>query len=220
MKPKKHMTLFLVLPLLLTMTSFADEAEPLAKKVEPWEIIEIRETDQGSEIHVAQATPEWIKVPYFGLQHLSTLKGDPETVKAPYLLFTGKTCKSCDEDPSVFVVRAEGGKSTQFVYPGTIRESRNGSVLMTSRAFYGKCLTSTKNDVYVVFLREKIRKKRRLWRSVFIAEPGPEYLREKLIEYRLPSINHTLYRVRTKQCTEISGVNRKTARKFKRISTP
>jgi hypothetical protein len=137
---------------------------------------------------------------------------DPES-SAQYVLYEGKACPSCDvNNTSLYLQRVDGkGKTTSFVPPGKIMDPKKGALVYDGRLFYGHCLPSVKQGV-VVHQRESV-DRRGIQKSVLIAEPGPQYVYEVLLDRKLPSLNTTLDLVKRKVCTEIVGKTRTVLRK-------
>ncbi len=146
------------------------------------------------------------EIKYLGL--LASTEG------APFLILTGRNCIDCLEDRAVFLVRQDGSRTFQFVQPGKILDPKSKAILFDSRAFFGRCLPGGAAESYVVFQKELVEKKRHGRRyksiepSVFVAEPNPQGLQEKLSELRSPGSlesrqRHTLAQVKRKQCFEI-----------------
>jgi hypothetical protein len=146
-----------------------------------------------------------IKTNLYDLTYLGTLR--PADKGLPYFLFSGKPCQNCLDDRAIFSVRPNGEKHNSFVFPGKIIDPKTKALVLESRAFFGKCLPR-KGDVYVVFQREKIDRRRFLQPSVFIAEAASDHLEEVLLERRLPSIRTTLQMVKKGSCREVQGRNR------------
>ncbi len=137
---------------------------------------------------------------------------DPES-GTPYALYEGKSCANCDPaNTSVFLQRLDGkGKVTSFVYPGRITDPKKGALVFEGRLFYGNCLPNVKQGV--VSHQREIVDRRGMQRSVVIAEPGPQYAYEVLMERRLPNVKTTLALVKKKSCFEIPGKSRTVLRK-------
>lgn len=125
----------------------------------------------------------------------------------PYFLLSGKPCQNCLDDKIIYAIRPNNPKPTAFVYPGKILDPKNRSLLIESRAFFGKCLAN-RGDVFVVFQKERVDRKHNLQSSVYIAEAGRDHLEETLLERRLPTLHTTLQMVKRKNCKEIEGRNR------------
>lgn len=136
---------------------------------------------------------------------------DPES-NSPYVLYEGRTCASCDEkSTSLYIQRLDGkGKVVSYVYPGRITDPKKGLVY-DGRAFYGNCLPKVKAGL-VTHQREAV-DRHGMQKSVLIAEPGPQYVYEVLLERRLPNVTTTLGLVKRKVCMEIPGKNRAVLRK-------
>jgi hypothetical protein len=154
--------------------------------------------------------PKPLKTGLFDLKYLGSLSS-PES--EPYFVFTGKPCaeKPCTEKPcatcmeekAVYILKPQAEKPVGFVYPGKILDPKNKALLHEARAFFGKCMNH-KRDVYVVFQRERIDRRRGLQPSVLVVEPAKEHLHEKLIERRpLPQIKVAEKAVKRKICQEI-----------------
>lgn len=157
------------------------------------------------------------------LKPLGWLKSQNSSI-LPHQLLSAKPCAgpSCKEDRRLYLVRADGKKSAYFVYPGKVvdnkgtKKSRPLGVILTSRAFFGKCLSphdatrfsDPMTDHYVVFQQERVDRRAHLQASVFVATPGELLIKDHLIERGLPKIQHTLAQVKRKQCFEINGENR------------
>lgn len=153
-----------------------------------------------------------LKTSLFDFRHIGTLY--PSEGGLPYFIFAAKPCQNCMQDAGVHLIRPqEGMKPMSFVYPGRILDSGTRSVLLESRAFFGRCLKHNDREVYLVFQREKVDRRHGLQASVFIAEPGKDRITERLIERRLPSINDTLRLVKSKQCKEVDPRYRVVLRK-------
>ncbi|OFZ80826.1 MAG: hypothetical protein A2583_01585 [Bdellovibrionales bacterium RIFOXYD1_FULL_53_11] len=125
-----------------------------------------------------------------------------------YALVSGRPCTDCIQEKHLYLIRSDRGKVTQLVYPGRILEPKTRQVVYDSRAFFGRCMPPADEEVYIVFQKERVDRRRSLQASVLVAMPGTDMIHEKLIERRLPNINHTLARVKRKQCWEIEGRNR------------
>jgi len=156
-----------------------------------------------------------LKTNLFGLKFLGVLHdaGEP-----PFLVISGRNCKDCSTELQVHLVRRDGELTQTFVHPGKVTDPKTGSVLLESRAFFGKCLPG-QADSYVVLQKELIEKKRRGSRvrltetSLFTAQPEAGRLSEKLTELRsVGSLTsrqrEVLGQVKANRCSEIPGTSR------------
>lgn len=194
-----------------TFWSLSAQASPVGSL----EVSHVEGTTVHFKVPEGMSLPQSLTTSLHDLKHLGTLES-PEG-GSPYLLFSGRPCLSCPLDKSLYMLRPDGGKPVQFVYPGKVIDPKSGSLILESRAFFGKCLPSTNEDVYVVFQKERVDRRRYLQSSVFVARMGKYRIHESLMERRLPKISATLKRVRQKQCREIEGRNRRMMAKFKDI---
>lgn len=151
-----------------------------------------------------------LKTGLFEVSYLGAIQ--PPEGGQPYHLVVGRPCKDCLQDKGVYAVRSGGSRVTHFVHPGKILDPKTRAVLLDSRAFYGRCLNGA-GDVYIAFQKERIDRRHQLQASVFVAQPAQDYLQEKLMERRLPSLQATLHRVKTKSCWEIAPYTRVMLRK-------
>jgi hypothetical protein len=138
---------------------------------------------------------------------------EPSDGSIPYFLLAGRPCSDCLRDRALFMVRpaAANGpltKPTSFTYPGKLLDPKKRELVFESRAFFGNCLKNRKEDLLVIFQKERVDRRDSLQASVFIAEPGKDRVVEILLESRLPRLNDTLQLVKRKTCREISGRNR------------
>ncbi|MEK6578274.1 MAG: hypothetical protein AABZ55_03530, partial [Bdellovibrionota bacterium] len=129
--------------------------------------------------------PKPLKTDLFDLTYFGAIRSPDGTdgLSTPYFFFAGKPCKTCQHDKTVYAIRAdksEKGKVYSFTYPGKILDPKTGSVLMESRAVFGGCLRDQR-EVYVVFQKEKVDRRKFLQASVFVAEAHDTTLNEKLV---------------------------------------
>jgi hypothetical protein len=118
-------------------------------------------------------------------------------------------CRNCTGDErDLFLIRSSTGEIHEINHPGRIIDPKTGAVVHESRAFYGRCVDGRKEGVFV-FQREKVDRKNRLASSFYAAEATPHVLRETLQEKAFPSLKRTLSRVKSGECKEILGRNRR-----------
>lgn len=166
-----------------------------------------------AEAGAAQPVYTPLKTKLFDLKHLGVLHS--EEGGKPFVLLMGRAGQNTAADErQLYLIRADGQKFSQFIYPGKILEPKSRQVLYDSRGFYGKCLTGSNKEVYVAFQNERIDRRRHLQPSVFVAEIGKDFVVDKLIERRMPKLQATLKRVKAKACWEIEGRNRLMLRKM------
>jgi hypothetical protein len=149
------------------------------------------------------------------IQPIGTLRG--AAGGNPYHLIRARPCRDCKQDPSIFIVQPGNPKLARFVEPGKILDNKSRATVMDSRAFYGHCLGSRAGDVYVVFQKEKVDRRKQPQQSVLVIEPQVDtieggkvydHLHETLLERNFPNISRTLHFVKAHVCKEIDGRHR------------
>jgi hypothetical protein len=180
-------------------------AGPTASK---WE--GLTPTIQGSTVEF-QPVPGRDKVPAISISPLqdATLIGwlRPSVEATPYLLVSANAPDASER--SLFIFRADGKlKPQRMTFPGKLLDPKTREMVHESRAFFGRCLGDQQHDALVLYQRDRLDKKHKLQSSIYVAEASPNILSERLIERRLPSISGIQLRVRSRQCSEISGRNR------------
>jgi hypothetical protein len=185
--------------LTLTLALAADEPPPPAFPAVP----SIEKIDGGKIVF----TNASLKTKLSAIEPLGLLNAKDDA--RPYLLVSALPCEDCATDKkALYLLRIDGTSQNKFVYPGEIRDRKDGQVLFRSRSFFGQCLPG-KPDVYIVFQSEKVDRRRALQDSVFIAEVGPVRIDEKLLWRGKPSLTNVLKLVKKKTCQEIKGFARK-----------
>lgn len=153
-----------------------------------------------------KSLPTALNTRLFDMKYLGTLPAAAGS-ELPYVMVAGKPCENCENQKAVYMMRVDGQKSSQFVYPGRILDPKTRALLYESRAFWGRCLP--KGEVgYIAFQKERVDRRGGLPMSVFMAKPAAQFIEEKLIERRLPRVQDALHYVKQKQCFEIAGSNR------------
>jgi hypothetical protein len=149
------------------------------------------------------------------IQPIGTLRGAQGG--KPYHIIRARPCKDCKQEPAIFIVQPGNPKLARFVEPGKILDNRTRATVMDARSFYGHCLNSRAGDVFVIFQKEKVDRKKQPQQSVLVIEPTVDsieggkiydHLHENLIERGLPNIARTLHLVKAKACHEIDGRHR------------
>jgi hypothetical protein len=168
------------------------------------------DTDKKTTTLHFKDAPRPIVLRLFEVKYLGVIRAEDGSL--PYLVITGRPCQDCIQDKAVYLIRADGARPAQFVYPGRVIDPKRRDVLLDSRAFFGRCLNGYA-DVLAIFQKERIDRRRGLQPSLSIAEPTAAMLREQLIERRVPRVEPTLKKVRARQCFEIEGRSRMMLRK-------
>ncbi len=170
-----------------------------------------KRTDSGDNLPMLETTLN-------GVEFLGPLY--PKEGGMPYVLLSALECEGCAQR-FLYMFRV-GSTAKQeplrLIFPGRVRDKQTGGTVYEGRAFYGKCVPN-KGDAFVVYQSDKIKKRRGLQSSVFIAEVQDSGIEEHVITRRHPRLDTILGQVRRKQCAEIKGVDRDT-QKFKWPTKP
>jgi len=92
--------------------------------------------------------------------------------KAPYLVFSGRDCKECDANLSIYIHSPSDGQlsvgdgKNSYAYPGTENDYETNNDLYKSRAFYGQVLSDIKG---VIWYQSQLLKNGKINRSVFLS---------------------------------------------------
>ncbi len=83
----------------------------------------------------------------------------PARSKPPFVIFSARRCYNCESNRSVFIHPASSGKltkkSTRYRYPGFLYSHINGSLIETTRMFFGDCLPGHSAATIVWFVRTR-----------------------------------------------------------------
>ncbi len=167
---------------------------------------EIQGTFLQFKVPDGSGLPSTLNTRLFELKYLGTLP-PAQGAKLPYVVIVGRPCENCENQRGVYLMRVDGVKSSQFVYPGKILDPKTRALLYESRAFWGRCLPKGETG-YIAFQKERVDRRGGMPMSVFTAKPGAQFIDERLIERRLPRVQDALHYVKLKECFEISGSNR------------
>jgi len=149
------------------------------------------------------------------LHRIKVLGIAEQNSKIPTILLEASPCKECENEKSIYFIKADGSKIAQYVYPGKIRNDRTKNLEYTSNAYFGECLKETE-QIYVVFQKEKIDRRSKLQSSVLVAKPNQHGIAEELIVNwrRRPAEYYVKNRVKKGKCQEIAGLDRVTLDAF------
>ncbi len=203
----------ILLLVMLSSLSLARAEEPAPQPITEFQVDRVEGSTLHFKIPESQKKLPPLKTAIFEIEPLGVIQNNAD----PYLILAGLPCETCKNNKSVFMIRADDGSSRHGTaltihYPGVVKDREKGAVLHRSRAFFGKCLPS-KNEGLFIFQEEKVDRRRFLQHSVFVAEIQGDKIKEELIaSRRLPSINNALKLVKSKHCQEIKGTERPTIR--------
>lgn len=202
----------------------ADATEPNS-----WDkSIELDRIEGGTIYFKAPAghrTPKPLATSLFETKYIGMIF--PSQDSTPYIIISARPCQNCDQDKYIYILRPDGSKPTQLVYPGRLIDPDNGKVVYESRAFFGKCIPGM-NEGYFVHQKDLVekknkRKKRKIKTielSLYVAEADKEHLNEKILWRHVPKIRTILQQAKSKQCSEIEGRYRNITAKLLDLTPP
>ncbi|NDD92463.1 hypothetical protein EBZ37_10300 [bacterium] len=208
MSRPKNNSISPTLNLALALVALLGVPSLAAAEISKWD--NLTATATGSKVQF-QSSGAGASVPPIDLTPLKELSViswlRPASDSTPYLLLSGSSPENTDR--ALFIVRADGkNKPQRLTFPGKLLDPKTRETVHESRAFYGRCLASQEHDALVLYQRDRLDRKRGMHSSVYVAEASPNLLTERLLERRLPAIKNVQLRVKTRQCSEISGKNR------------
>jgi len=141
------------------------------------------------------------KTSLFDLKYIGQLQTKK---KAPYLILSGRSCKDCDENISIYIWSPDdgemksGGQQPRYSYPEKEEDYLTNELVYGNRMFYGSCL-GTESCIWV----QRSLNKNKTWKnSVFMVKVQNDTLREiKLNESA--ELNELLGKVI--KCSELPG---------------
>ncbi|TAE35388.1 MAG: hypothetical protein EAY66_08990 [Sphingobacteriales bacterium] len=140
----------------------------------------------------------------FELEYIGQVSADN---KAPHLIFSGRDCKVCDANISIYIHSPADGKliidhgQNLYQYPGTEKDYDTDSVLYISRAFYGQVL---KNINGVIWYENKLLENGKMGRFVFLTHIKNGTLKDTTYE-DTGKLDQTIILKNQGLCKEIKG---------------
>ena len=141
------------------------------------------------------------KTSLFDLKYIGQLK---TRKKAPYLILSGRNCKDCDENISIYIWSPDDGEmklgdqQPRYSYPGKEEDYLTNELVYENRMFYGNCL----GEESCIWVQRSLGKNKTWENSVFMVQVQNDTLREiKLSES--DKLNELLSNVT--KCSELPG---------------
>jgi hypothetical protein len=131
----------------------------------------------------------------------------PVDKKAPYLVFSGRDCKECDANISIYIHSPSDGQlivgdgKNCYAYPGSEKDYETNNVLYKARAFYGQVLKNIKG---VIWYQSQLLMNGKMNQSVFLSHIVNGSLKDTTFTDN-GLIKETLNLLNKGQCKEIQG---------------
>jgi len=133
----------------------------------------------------------------------------PTKNKAPYLVFSGRSCNECDANRTIYIHSPDDGpmlggeRDPRYGYPGQYHHYETQQLVHTARVFLGNCFTSP-DPVVLWFARDRTDSGK--WQqSVFVAEIVDDRLVSRLMNDAPPKLVHVIANVKKGSCRELKG---------------
>ena len=130
---------------------------------------------------------------------------------SPLYIFSGSSCKDCDEHNSIFLFSPAENKKTvtpeyaPYDYPGKEYSSEDSSLLYQTRMFYGQVLPNVTNGI--IWYQEMLGDDGHMMKSAYLIKVNNNRVSEELILNDIPSIEDTLKLVQANRAKELQGVD-------------
>ncbi len=144
-----------------------------------------------------------------GLYQLKYVGSLPNGNKAPYLIFSGRDCRECDANISIYIHSPTNGLlgaragANSYQYPGKERDIETNKLDYSSRAFYGEVL---KDTFGVIWYENRLLEKNKWGNFIFLVKLYKGKKRElHLTDWKL--LAETLQLLKDGLCKEIKGMD-------------
>lgn len=190
--------------LLLGLSTLAISAVAFAKTKRggDWDIKKIK----GSTIYFKNG--EQLSTKLYDIRFVGSIT---MTNSSPIYIFSGTTCKDCDDHNSIFLFSPAEKKKTvtpefaPYDFPGKEFSSEDSSLLYQTRMFYGNVLPNVPNGI--IWYQDMLDETGDMQRSVYLIKVINNKLVEELIVENIPDIQETLDMVAASKAKEVTGAD-------------
>lgn len=126
-----------------------------------------------------------------------------------YFVVSGRTCKECDENISVFIISPKDTlkpitELPKYTYPGKELDYENNDLIFESRLFVDNCTNKGEKTISLVWVQKAKNNNNKLDSSIFIVDILNGKIRERKIQSQTQEyISNLKY---LKNCREIKGI--------------
>ena len=142
----------------------------------------------------------------YDMNYIETLK---DSLGNSFIVLSGRTCKECDENISIFILNPEDtlrplSELPKYSYPGKEYDYENNQLNFESRLFIGDYLNSICHSICLIWLQKFKNSSNELDSSMFIVDVFNGQLREREIKSQSQEYSGNLqYLI---NCKEIKGI--------------
>lgn len=181
-----------------TQTGKSGEIQITDEAKKPWDVVLVREPI------IYFRNQEILRTYLYDLKYIGQLQSGN---KAPYLIMSGRSCKDCDENTSIYIHSPDDGEmksygeQPRYSYPGKEYDYLTNDLVFESRMLFGDCLQDYPNSV--VWIQKFINDQNDWEKSTFIVQVHNEKLREINI------VDESIFNEveKSPSCQELEGID-------------
>ena len=126
-----------------------------------------------------------------------------------YFVLSGRTCKECDENISIFVVSPKDtikplSELPSYMYPGKVYYYLNKELIFESKLFIGNCINIGEKTNKLIWVQRELNVNNKFDSLMFIVDIVNDKIRERKIKSQTEEYDSNLQYL--KNCREIKGV--------------
>ncbi|HVW15103.1 MAG TPA: hypothetical protein VHB54_14830 [Mucilaginibacter sp.] len=143
-----------------------------------------------------------------GLYDLKYIGQVSNNDKAPFLIYSGRDCKECDANVSVYIHSPANGHmnvqngENRYQLPGTEKDYESGMPIFYSRCFFGQVLPGVKG---IIWYQKELTAKNTWQNSTFVVNLNSGTKRESTLK-GIEKLKLTLQLLAKGSCKEVKGV--------------
>ena len=143
------------------------------------------------------------------LYEMSYLESLTDSSGSTYFVLSGRTCKECDENISIFLISPKDtikplSELPKYTYPGKKFDYENNKLIFESKLFIGNCVNNDGKTTSLIWVQKEMNNNNKLDSLMFIVDIFNDKIIERKIKPQTKEYNSNLQRL--KKCREIKGV--------------
>lgn len=143
------------------------------------------------------------------LYEMNYLESIADSNGITYFVVSGRTCKECDENISVFIISPKDTikpltELPKYTYPGKEFDYENNELIFESKLFVGNCINKREKTISLVWVQKAKNNNNKLDSLIFIVDILNGKIRERKIQPQTQEYISNLQYL--KNCREIKGV--------------
>jgi hypothetical protein len=143
------------------------------------------------------------------LYEMNYLESLTDSSGSTYFVLSGRTCKECDENISIFLVSPKDtirplSELSKYTYPGKEFDYKNTKLIFESKLFIGNCINNGGKTTSLIWVQKEMNNYKKLDSLMFIVDIFNDKIRERKIKPQTQEYNSNLQYL--KNCKEIKGV--------------